>query len=341
MAQGWESWAQGLSEDISGSLGETLRLLGIPEVSAGPVVVTVVAACLSVLVVGLVVWLSGKALAAAVRHQRLAALDKRYHGAVCAVPRACKIRRGRKGQGAGIDLSFPYWRHSRSDGTRDRRYADNVVIWPESHLYVDEFDIVDRDPVELMSLCRTLRLAGAKIPPCDIELDKGRCLVEKARTLEAASDASELAWWFQDDPYGFEGFCAQLLEALGYRTEVTSKSGDGGFDVAFVDPQGMSGIAECKCFAQSTHVGRPLLQKLVGANQTVRAQRMVFLTTSSYTGEALRYGAEVGVECVDGDDLVAMTAAAFGTTPRHVGFNDVQWQATEDDLLAYYPADIA
>ena len=68
---------------------------------------------------------------------------------------------------------------------------------------------------------------------------------------------------------------------------------------------GIDYIAECKLYTADM-VGRPLIQKLVGANATQRADKMVFITTSRFSKPAVDYATEQKVWLIDGEELQRM-----------------------------------
>lgn len=111
-------------------------------------------------------------------------------------------------------------------------------------------------------------------------------------------------------PQDFERWCASLFRDLGCRSiRVTNEANDGGYDLLF-QKGNQKWIAECKRYKFSNHVGRPEVQKLVGANALVRADRMAFITTSSFTAEASEYCKRVGVRMIDGSELVRLQKKA-------------------------------
>lgn len=302
-----------------------------------------VAAVLAVAAAAVLVAVGVKLGRAALRMARISKLDRRYPGTRRALPRRCTVRRAGRGEAGGLELAFPYWEHAASDGTADRRYTDNRVVWPHCSVVVDGVEIGCHDPAAAVRLAAQLRGGGAAVAPCDLELDKGRRLVQDARDRQTLTTVEALVERFEPHPADFERFCALLFWQLGYRAELTPPSNDGGYDIVLYRNGGTAPLAlvECKCFSPSHHVGRPLVQKLVGANQTVGAEKLLFVTSSSFTAGASSYAAETGVELVDGVRLLWLRDRAFGTSARPVGFDDVPWQLTEADIAPYYPPDLA
>ena len=115
-------------------------------------------------------------------------------------------------------------------------------------------------------------------------------------------------------PVFFERLVLEVLVAMGYggnlrdASERVGKSGDGGIDgIIKEDRLGLDQIYIQAKRWEGT-VGRPEIQKFVGALQGQRARKGVFITTSSYTKEAIEYAAnlESRVILIDGDKLAQL-----------------------------------
>ncbi len=112
-------------------------------------------------------------------------------------------------------------------------------------------------------------------------------------------------------PQFFERLVVDLLLAMGYggslkeAGKVIGKSGDGGIDgVINEDKLGLDTIYIQAKRWQSV-VGRPEIQKFVGALQGVRARKGVFITTSNFTSDAKNYttNLDTKIVLVDGEML--------------------------------------
>jgi len=112
-------------------------------------------------------------------------------------------------------------------------------------------------------------------------------------------------------PTFFERLVVELLVKMGYggsrrdAGERIGQSGDGGIDgIIKEDRLGLDTI-----YIQAKRwqgpVGRPEIQKFVGALQGQRAKKGVFITTSSYTTDAIEYASriETKVVLIDGQLL--------------------------------------
>jgi len=88
--------------------------------------------------------------------------------------------------------------------------------------------------------------------------------------------------------YEFEEFVAALLEAMGYRAEVTQKSGDGGVDViASQDPLGLGPpVIKVQCKRVVGTIGSPEVHKLLGT--LAGGQQGLFVTLGSYSAQACK-----------------------------------------------------
>lgn len=115
-------------------------------------------------------------------------------------------------------------------------------------------------------------------------------------------------------PTFFEQLVVELLVKMGYggsrrdAGERIGQTGDGGIDgIIKEDRLGLDTIfIQAKRWQGS--VGRPEIQKFVGALQGQRARKGVFITTSSYTVDAVDYASRIDTKVVliDGKQLSAL-----------------------------------
>jgi len=115
-------------------------------------------------------------------------------------------------------------------------------------------------------------------------------------------------------PYKFEEIVVNLLIKMGYgdsdfnNGEVTSKSGDEGIDgIIKEDKLGLDKIyVQAKRWKKETKIGRPEIQKFVGALDGQRAKKGIFITTASFSQEAVNYAnntSNATVILIDGEKL--------------------------------------
>lgn len=115
-------------------------------------------------------------------------------------------------------------------------------------------------------------------------------------------------------PAFFERLVVELLVKMGYggsfkeAASIVGKSGDAGIDgVIKEDKLGLDTIY-IQAKRWGTVVGRPEIQKFVGALDGQKARKGIFITTSSFTSEAREYakGTTAKVVLIDGESLAGL-----------------------------------
>lgn len=136
-------------------------------------------------------------------------------------------------------------------------------------------------------------------------------LVEDANAAVAAEVLERI---LEQSPLFLERLVLKLLEAMGYGgvealTEHLGGPGDEGLDgVIRQDALGLDVVyVQAKRYAPGRKIGRPDIQGFVGALTGARADRGIFITTSSFTSEARAYVDRIGyrIVLIDGDRLAA------------------------------------
>ena len=142
-------------------------------------------------------------------------------------------------------------------------------------------------------------------------------LLETAYQKIRASLASELINKVVDlSPSFFERLVVELLVKMGYGGSIKDagkamgKSGDEGIDGTIKeDKLGLDIIyIQAKRWKPGNVVGRPELQKFVGALAGQGAKKGIFITTSNFTREALEYAPrnETKIVLIDGEQLAQL-----------------------------------
>lgn len=96
-------------------------------------------------------------------------------------------------------------------------------------------------------------------------------------------------------PAFFERLVVDLLVKMGYggsrrdAGQAIGKSGDGGIDGIIKEDRLGLDVIYIQAKRWEGTVGRPEIQKFVGALQGLRARKGIFITTSSFSSEALHY----------------------------------------------------
>ncbi|WP_126032712.1 restriction endonuclease [Bifidobacterium castoris] len=266
--------------------------------------------------------------------------DRFYREYGVAVPKSMRIRKAKRPQVPGsFVLGYPVWKAAKRDGTRDRRSNDTGIIHQLSVILVGQWKILGDDPFASYAFVRQLRDAGTLISYCAEEQAKRDAVLAQLRARRTATSIDAIVQRFSINPSDFEGFCADLLRQFGWQAQVTPPTRDGGFDLKIHSPNGTSYIAECKCYNPRHHIGRPLLQKLQGANMTEHAQGLLFITTSRFTSDALEYAQQVGMELIDGAQLVRLCQEAL-QIQGDIQPSESSFMLTRADLMQHIPADM-
>lgn len=134
---------------------------------------------------------------------------------------------------------------------------------------------------------------------------------------ERITDVDDSEIWRQEllkklqqmDPYKFEELIVNLMRKIGIKMETTAKSGDSGIDgIGYLrTPELMTYkiVLQTKRYATGQVTG-PDISNFAGTISGHNADRGIFVTTSSYTKDAVsrsRQGANL-ITLVDGEELV-------------------------------------
>lgn len=109
-------------------------------------------------------------------------------------------------------------------------------------------------------------------------------------------------------PEDFEYFIADVWqERQGWTTEVTQTSNDRGVDIVGQPPgrPNQKTAVQAKRYAPDRPVGRPAIQQYNSLKYTYDdVVGVTVVTTSYFTRRALEEANNLGVKCIDGEDLV-------------------------------------
>lgn len=110
----------------------------------------------------------------------------------------------------------------------------------------------------------------------------------------------------------FEKVVGALLQRMGFNTEMTAVTGDGGIDiVATLDRPLIGGryLIQCKRFAPDNLVGAATVRDFYGALTADRgAVKGILITTSGFTSQALDFARHLPLELVGGQQLRELIA---------------------------------
>jgi len=134
------------------------------------------------------------------------------------------------------------------------------------------------------------------------------------RRLRQDLEAELLDQAKSSNPAFFERLVVDLLVAMGYggsrqdAGRAVGKSGDGGIDGIIKEDKLGLDVIYVQAKRWESVVGRPEVQKFAGALQGHRAAKGVFITTSSFTRDALDYVNVINskIILIDGQELAAL-----------------------------------
>lgn len=279
-----------------------------------------------------------------------AAFHKRYH-IVLNKAVILRLTTSIKEQG-DVTLRIPFWKYENKDGSRNKRKRNNRLIRRESSLAISHFVITSNNPYLIYWLYKELILRGVQFLKPKIFGRKGRiCPDSQGLRLASrpASNASSVIYaHYIDHPTDFEEYCAEIFRQQGYKAKTTPRTNDGGFDIDMIDPQGRRCIVECKCYnPDNESVGRDLIQKLVGANAVVQAERLIFITTARFTEAATKYACSISnpVELIDGDRLQLIIRRetetdTIGTNTSETAYDQIASLISWKEIAKHYPPDV-
>ena len=112
------------------------------------------------------------------------------------------------------------------------------------------------------------------------------------------------------DPIKFEEYIRDLLIKSGYKkARCTTASNDGGKDIIATDQNDKLVYVECKRYAEDNTIGRPLIQKFHSAMIDGEADKGLFVTTSYFNKNAVKYAMGKNIELIDARRLIEMIDA--------------------------------
>ena len=153
-----------------------------------------------------------------------------------------------------------------------------------------------------------------------VEINVPEAEEQQPKTVEENTyyNASEVKKILRDrliniSPSAFEHLIGKLLEAIGFRADVTKASHDGGVDVrgelVIDNVIRVKMSVQAKRYKIGNNVQAPVVQQLRGSVNTVELERGLLITTSDFTKgayqEAEAYG-KANIDLMNGEKLVEL-----------------------------------
>ena len=102
----------------------------------------------------------------------------------------------------------------------------------------------------------------------------------------------------------FEEVCAGLFERLGFATKSAACGADGGIDIHLYWPPSDQPVAIVQCKAWTKKVGVKAIRELRGVMTSERAAKGIFVTTSTYSDDAIAFAKANKIALMDGAEVL-------------------------------------
>lgn len=105
-------------------------------------------------------------------------------------------------------------------------------------------------------------------------------------------------------PIEFEEFVAKVFRGMGFRTQLTQSSGDGGIDIiAKYDGEIFKGTYLIQCKHWKRNVGEPPIRDLYGVIQSENALKGIVVTTSDFSSKAMEFTKGKNIDLINGNSI--------------------------------------
>ncbi len=140
----------------------------------------------------------------------------------------------------------------------------------------------------------------------------------------------------QMDPYEFEHFVADLWERMGWETDVSTASADKGVDITArkSSPYEQLLLIQAKRYGPNTTVGSPDVQQYASLRQQFEnVDKVLIVTTNSYSRQARDIAEDLNVKLIDGDGLVELIDEhdSLDMVAEYLDFIEPAEQSDQDD----------
>lgn len=172
------------------------------------------------------------------------------------------------------------------------------------------YDVEELDEyIEVMKYLKSVDCIDRQEEFLGLDLYFAKDTIEREKeeqTLQKESEIAEIIGTDINSLLGieFEKVCQKLVENMGFKTETTKASGDGGIDlIAYNHQPLLSGKYIIQCKRYSGSVGEPIIRDLYGVVMSERANKGILMTTGYFTKSAVSFAEGKPVELIDGEKL--------------------------------------
>ncbi|MDA2913303.1 restriction endonuclease [Acidobacteriia bacterium AH_259_A11_L15] len=136
-------------------------------------------------------------------------------------------------------------------------------------------------------------------------------------------------------PREFENAVSEIFRKLGYKVKQTPFSRDVGKDAIAVK-DGKKYVIECKKYAPNNRIGRREIQILLAAMQDEKGDGGLYVTTGSFTKDAIEYARKRRIELYDRIRLPVLVHQAY---PVRMDFSQAKVMCAECGSTSILPID--
>jgi len=136
-----------------------------------------------------------------------------------------------------------------------------------------------------------------------------RKLSKSQKTLETTFEEGkrETSTLLDLSPIEFEKLVSELLKAMGFKTQITKASHDGGIDViAILDKPIIGGkyVIQCKRYKNTVPV--KVIREPYGVMQSEKANKGILITTSDFSSDGYKFASDKQIELINREKLLQL-----------------------------------
>jgi restriction system protein len=102
----------------------------------------------------------------------------------------------------------------------------------------------------------------------------------------------------------FEEVCKEWLVMRNLNAELTQIGADGGVDIKIYEKEKVVCLVQCKAWAATSKINVKEVRELYGIMASEQVNNGVYITTSSYTQDAIAFSNEKQIKLFDGKELI-------------------------------------
>lgn len=186
--------------------------------------------------------------------------------------------------------------------SREEIIAKEAIVFCTKHLARSPHDI---ECLQILGILYSTMNDQYRRRGVELQLERAMLLADSGVVDQTIISPPET----RNDGIALEELVAKLLAAMGYRSELTKRSADGGIDIVAIKDEPISGgtyLIQCKDW--SSPVGEPVLRDLYGLVVAEAANKGIIITTGSFTKSAEQFAQGKQLELIDGSQLNALAA---------------------------------